>query len=469
VPEDRPNVLLFLTDDHGAWALGSYSNREVRSPVLDGLAREGARFENAFTPSPVCSPARACLLTGKAPSQVGIHDWIQEQYPRFAGWDWLAGVPTLAELLAEAGYRCYLSGKWHLGRSHETPPGYDRCFGLPGWQGDHLGEYEYVLDGERITLEGNKTRFITDHALRFLGETPEDEPFFLNVGYIATHSPYGDQEPDLLALYEDATFEDIPPYEPHPWLQNEGFPQEGHSREDCLRRYRGYYAAVTDMDRNVGRILETLREQGRLKDTVIVFTSDHGCALGHHGFWGKGNSTRPLNMYETSLRVPLIWRWPGGTEPGRTVRCCVDHYDTFRTLCEISGVELPHSEAEYPGRSYLPMLRGEEVTDWDDTRYGEYGDLRMVRTPRHKLVRRYPDGPDDLFDLEGDPDETKNLSGSTELKTVEAELRERLEAFYSCYEDSEKSGLKVKELPQHNASAEAWRDGRREARGLQVY
>jgi len=464
----RPNILLFLTDDHGAWAMGCYGNREVRSPTLDGLAAEGTRFEDAFTPSPVCSPARACLMTGRTPSQVGIHDWIEEKYPEFGDHDWLEGEKTLPEILSQAGYRCGLSGKWHLGLSHETPRGFEWCFGLPRWQGLHLGEYTYHLNGEPLTLTGNKTRLITDHALDFLGGASDDRPFFLNVGYVATHSPYLGQEPELVSLYEKATFEDIPSYKPHPWHKNEGFPQ-GHEydRADLVERYANYYAAVTDMDRNVGRILDKLREQGRLDDTIVVYTSDHGLALGHHGFWGKGNSTRPLNMHEVSLRVPLIWRWPGRVEPDRMVERCVDHYDTFHTLCEAAGAaHALEGGKDYLGRSYMELLRGGELPDWDDTRFGEYGDTRMIRTPRYKLVRRYPDGPDDLFDLETDPNETTSLSGREEYTQVEAELRWKLEAFYSRHEDPAKSGLRVKHLRRHNAASEAWRDGLREARGL---
>lgn len=163
LPEMKPNILLFLTDDHGAWALGCYGNREVRSPVLDGLAAQGARFANAFTPGPVCSPGRACLLTGRTPSQVGIHDWIQEECPAFGDPDWLEEEITLPEFLHDAGYHCGLSGKWHLGRSHVTPRGFDWCFGLPGWQGAHIQEYTYHLNGEPVTLTGNKTHFITDY------------------------------------------------------------------------------------------------------------------------------------------------------------------------------------------------------------------------------------------------------------------------------------------------------------------
>jgi arylsulfatase A-like enzyme len=466
----RPNILLFLTDDHGAWATGSAGNREVHSPVLDALAAEGVRSSNAFTPCPVCSPARACLLTGRTPSQVGLHDWLQEADPEIAARDWLAGEITLAELLTAAGYHCGLSGKWHLGRSHATPPGYAWCFGLPGAQGRHIGEYTYHLNGVPLTLTGNKTAFITDYARRFLDEAPRDRPFFLQVGYIATHSPYANQEPELVARYAGATFSDIPPYRPHPWHKNEGFPQgDDYTADDCRSRYQHYYAAVTDIDRNVGHILETLRAQGRLDDTLVVYTSDHGLTLGHHGFWGKGNSTRPLNMYDTSLRVPLIVRPPGRAD-GCVVDRYVDHYDLFLALCEWAEITARLDLARnYPGRSLRPLAAGHDLPDWRETRYGEYGDLRMIRTPAWKLVARYPHGPDELYDLAADPGETVNLAGQPAYAPVEAALRADLTAFYAVHEEPHHSGLQVKALPRHNLENEAWRDGRREARGFQVY
>lgn len=468
----RPNILLFLTDDHGAWATGCYGNREVRAPTLDRLAREGTRFRNAFTPSPVCSPARACLLTGRTPSQVGIHDWIEEARPEFGDPDWLAGETTLAELLQRAGYRCGLSGKWHLGRSHATPRGLDWYFGLPRWQGNHIETYTYLLDDRPLTLSGNKTRFITDYALEFLEKTAADQPFFLQVGYIATHSPWDNQEPDLVALYNDAAFVDIPPYTPHPWRKNEGLTAEDAADPAALRRrYASYYAAVTDIDRGVARILDTLREQGRLDNTLVIYTSDHGLTLGHHGFWGKGNSTRPLNMYETSLRVPLLLRWPGVVADGQVVAACVDHYDTFQTIRDWVGLDQAHDDRarDYPGRSYRIFAQGGAIPGWDDTRWGEYGDLRMIRAPRFKLVRRYPAGPNDLFDLESDPGETNNLAGRADYAAIEAELSWRLADWYARHEDPAASGLRVKQLRQHNARSEAWRDGLREARGLQIY
>ena len=465
--QSRPNILLFLIDDHGAWALGANGNMEIHSPVLDSLAHDGANFRNAFTPCPVCSPARACLLTGRTPSQVGIHDWLGEHEGEIAECDWLRDEMTLPELLSQGGYHCGLSGKWHLGRSHYTPRGFDWCFGLPGGQGDHRSPYVYHLNGQALPRGVNKTQLITDYALQFLDEAPGDKPFFLNVGYITTHSPYGQQEPELVALYDEATFTDIPPYVPHPWHKNEGLSNGEHARENLRPHYANYYAAVSEIDRNVGRVLEKLRASGQLDNTLVIYVSDHGCTLGHHGFWGKGNSTRPLNMYETSLRVPLLMRWPGHIEPGTTVEHCIDHYDTFQFICKTACVNLPEDRA-YPGSNYSDLLQNPDAA-WDDVHFGEYGDLRMIRTPHYKLVRRYPDGPDDLFDLQSDPSEMHNLAFLPEYEETRAALLQRLEEWYAVYEEPSKSGLRVKELPRHNAGAEAWRDGLREARGLQVY
>ena len=467
---DRPNILLFLTDDHGQWANACYGNSELQTPNLDRIANEGALFANAFTPCPVCSPARACLLTGRTPSQVGIHDWLQEAEPVIGDFDWLAGEETLPQILAAAGYRCGLSGKWHMGRSHRTPRGFDWAFGLPRWQGVHNGAYTYHLNGEPITLDGNKSTLITDHALQFLDGAPRDQPFFLNVGYIATHSPYqaDTHDPALTARFADAEFGDIPAYRPHAWQRNEGLAGGHHPTDEQIRsRYIGYYAAVTEIDREVGRLLGRLEADGRLDNTIVIYTSDHGCSLGQNGFWGKGNSTRPLNMYEISTRVPLMARAPGKVVPGQVNARCVDHYDTFQAICDWAGVELDQSRG-YAGASYTHLLDGSGRGRWDDTRYGEYGDLRMVRTPSHKFVKRYPNGPHDLFSLEVDPCERVNRAGWDETADLQRGLERQLEDWYSRREESVSAGLGVKFHRTHNRN-EAWRDGLREGHGMQAY
>ena len=460
---DRPSIVLFLTDDHGAWANGCYGNGEVRTPTLDALAALGTRFVNAYTPTPVCSPGRANLLTGKTASQVGIHDWLEEEKPEIGERDWPGETRTLFDYLSAAGYHCGLSGKWHLGQSHLPPRGADYHFGLPGWQGSHNGPYPYVRNGETVELDGNKSRFITDHAIEFLETAPRDKPFFLNIGYIATHSPYRQQEhdPRQTAKYAHCAFADIPAWEAHPWVYNEGGGNE-LSDEELLDRYIGYYAAVTEIDDNIARVIGALNARGQWENTIIIYTSDHGCAIGHQGFFGKGNSTRPLNMYEVSLRVPLIITGPG--VDAQVVDQYVDHCDTFHTICALAGIGLPEDEI-YAGESYRPLLRGERMT-WDNTRYGEYGDLRMIRDERWKLVWRYPAGPHDLFDLTADPAELINVYAAN--PDVAAQYKARMDAFYVDHEVAALSGLRVKELPAHNFK-EAWRDGAREARGLQAY
>ena len=460
----QPNILLFLSDDHGAWATGCYGNDELHSPTLDRLAAGGARFEYAYTPTPVCSPARACLLTGKCASQVGIHDWLEEALPAVAERDWLGGIPTLFDYLSAAGYVTGLCGKWHLGRSHQIPPGADYCFGLPGWQGVHNEPYTYFRNGDMLALDGNKSRLITGHAIDFLASVPDDKPFFLNVGYIATHSPYQQaaHDPRQTARSQDCAFDAIPAWQPHPWVKNEG---GGNAlNDDELRdRYIGYYAAVSEIDENARRVLAAIAARGQSRPTIVIYTSDHGCGLGHQGFFGKGNGTRPLNMHEISLRVPLIIAGPGIVAGER--RQYVDHCDTFQTICALAGIDLPADEI-YAGRSYAPLLRGEAL-DWDNTRYGEYGDLRMIRDEAWKLVWRYPAGPHELFDLAADPLERVNRY-DTEPR-IAARMKARLDDFYRLRDRPDKSGLRVKSLPRHNAGSEAWRDGVREARGLQRY
>ncbi|MCY3917899.1 MAG: sulfatase-like hydrolase/transferase [Chloroflexi bacterium] len=460
---DRPNIVLFLTDDHGAWANSCYGNGEVGTPTLDALAARGTRFSHAYCPTPVCSPARANLLTGKTASQLGIHDWLQEWIPAIGERDWLGGTQTLFDYLSAGGYHCGLSGKWHLGQSHLPPRGADYHFGLPGWQGNHNGRYTYAHNGEMVELDGNKSAFITDHAIEFLETAPADRPFFLNIGYIATHSPYRQQEHDRrqTAHYENCAFEEIPPWKAHPWLKNEGGGNE-LSEAELLDRYIGYYAAVTEIDENIARVIGALKQNGQLENTIIIYTSDHGCAIGHRGFFGKGNSTRPLNMYEVSLRVPLIIAGPGVA--AQVIDDYVDHCDMFHTIGALAGVDLPADEI-FAGESYEPLLRGERLP-WDNTRYGEYGDLRMIRDERWKLVWRYPAGPHDLFDLQADPAELENVFEAH--PQVAAQYKARLDAWYVERDVAALSGLRVKELPQHNYK-EAWRDGEREARGLQVY
>ncbi len=260
------NIVLFFTDDHAPWTLPSYGNREVVAPNFDRLAAGGTVFRNAFTPSPVCSPARASLLTGRLPSQHGVHDWISMDDPETINRDWLAEEVTLAKLLSDSGYRCGLSGKWHLGRDFEAPRGYDWYFGYPDFvKPVHIGKCNYVFNEQKMQIGWNRTVITTDYALEFLRTKPADRPFFLQIGYISTHSPFTGQDPEMLELYENASFGDIRQDEAHRWRWDEDCP-EGHqtTRDEARLRHQNQYAAVADIDRNLGRVMDWLRENGQV-------------------------------------------------------------------------------------------------------------------------------------------------------------------------------------------------------------
>jgi arylsulfatase A-like enzyme len=329
----------------------------------------------------------------------------------------------------------------------------------------------FVCNGTVVRHDGNKATAVTSYAQQFLNAASAHQPFFLVIGYDTTHSPYAGHDPEFLDLYKNATFGDLPAYTPHPWHQNEDFPQgDDFTYDDCRERYAEYYAAVTEVDRNVGEIVQALSAQAGERETRIIYTADHGLALGHQGFWGKGNSTRPLNMYEASIRIPLI---VASCDVGRERRLkrSVDHWDTFQTVVDWARpgrVKMIDSDRNYPGRSYRPLVDGNRYRDWRDTRYGEYGDLRMIRTPGAKLIRRYPTGPDELFDLKRDPVESTSVNDRPEFARARRLLQRRLEQFFADHEDPRKSGLRVKQLRRHNERYEAWRDGIRERRGLQV-
>ncbi len=449
------NILLFLTDDHGQWAAGTYDNPEIRTPNLDFLAETGVQMDNAFTPTPVCSPSRASLLTGRLPSQHGIHDYLASGDEQVNAHDWLGQELTLAELLAPAGYQSAQVGKWHLGRDELPHPGYEFWFSLGrDYPILHGGEHRYSFQGEQITLSGRKAQIITDFSIRFMRERDPERPFFLAINHVSPHSSWRDHPERLVASYRRCSFESVPTDKSYPFgRQNlESTEQTRQNRREALAQY---FAAVTQVDESVGRVVDELEALGLRENTLVVYVSDHGLNCSHHGIWGKGNGTLPLNMVEESIRVPLIFNQPGAPYENQRRDEFVDHLDLFLTLLDYAGVPAPAGR-NYPGRSFLPLLVNHSLPDWRQVQFGEYGNLRMVRTRRHKLVRRYPDGPCELFDLVADPRETINLFDELGSQHLIERLSARIEDFFGRYQDPVKSGLRVRELPRHNGT-EAWR------------
>lgn len=459
MPDKRLNVLYILADDQGSWAMRCAGARELHTPNLDRLAREGMRFENFYCASPVCSPARASLLTGTIPSSHGVHDWLrsgnvdaakfakqgeENPYGRYADErepiQYLKGRTCYTDVLREKGYSCALSGKWHLGDSINPQHGFSRWFTI-GKGGCYYYHPDIVENGDITVRHGEYvTDLITDRALDFMGELAAGpEPFYLSVHYTAPHSPWeAAQHPKrLIELYDDCAFTDTPDVPDHPDMTT-GPVYGTPKRKENLR---GYYAAITAMDEGIGRLLDRLDELGLQENTLVIFNGDNGMSMGHHGIWGKGNGTFPQNMFESSVKVPFIARCPGLIPAGRVCEDLISALDFFPTLLETLGL---HSKADaaLPGRSFLPALRGEPMPEGQGVVvYEEYGPVRMLRTRQYKYIHRYPYGPHELYDLEQDPGEERNLLGDPAMDEVVVSMRARLQAWFSRYADPARDGL----------------------------
>lgn len=459
---ERPNIVFILTDDQGYWALGCAGNPEIRTPHLDRLAKQGVRFENFFCTSPVCSPARASLLTGRIPSQHGVLDWIRggndpvEQ--RFSEpVEYLAGQRAYTDILVENGYVCGLSGKWHLGASHVPQKGFTHWFAHPRGGGPYLGA-EMIRDGEIVEVPDYLTDAITDDALSFIEtHSSNDTAFYCSVHYTAPHSPWLDQHPpELVDFYEDCAFESCPQEPRHSGAiySDLGFSQAIANKQHVpvpVREYlKGYFASITAMDAGIGRILDTLDEHGLRENTLIFFCSDNGFNCGHHGIWGKGNVTQPLNMYDTSVKVPAIISQLGRLPEDSLCQALLSQYDFMPTLLDYLGLENPVAE-DLPGRSFLPLLSdpGSDEHDFVVV-FDEYGPTRMIRTHEWKYIHRYPYGPHELYDLAHDPGERVNLlddertfSLSVEAKRALAlSLQGQLEVWFEQYVDPTRDGVR---------------------------
>ena len=393
----KKNVLVFLTDDHAQWALKCYGNRHMMTPNLDFLAETGILFENAFTPTPVCSPARACFHTGRISSQHGIHDFLSSDITN--GIDeknWLQDEKTIGEIFHEEGYYTGYSGKWHMGQETKKHTGYDEYFTLgPRYPMEHGEDHTYYRNGVPDTIQGYKTQVVTDRAVEFLNSVPEEKPFFLFVGHYATHSPWTRHPDRLVSYYRDIDLDE--PFLHETYLFGEQALESTNStREDPQEALAQYYGAVTQIDEGVGRLLDTLQALGKLDSTLIVYTSDHGLNCGHHGIWGKGNGTLPLNMVEESIRVPMLIRDPELNYHGLKRKEFIDHTDLFQTILESVNIDLKNHSfpgISYPGRSFYPWLsqkdeKPNKAVGWKTKQFCEYGNVRMVRTDRYKLLLR---------------------------------------------------------------------------------
>lgn len=446
----KPNIVFILADDQGAWSLGSAGNDEIITPNLDVMAHNGMRFENFYCASPVCSPARASILTGMMPSGHGVQDWLRagnvdraamKGHPLEALYaeddkpvDYLADFKTYTGQLAAGGYTCALSGKWHLGDSLRPKHGFSRWYSI-GRGGCEYFQPDIVENGRIEGKEEYVTHLITDKAVDFIGELArEDAPFYLSVHYTAPHSPWdADNHPrEYLDLYKDCDFHSCPAEPLHPDQINSS--PYADSEERRREHIRGYYAAITALDEGVGKILKKLEETGTAENTLVIFTADNGVNMGHHGCWGKGNATFPQNMFETSVKIPFIAYRKGVAPAVRVPQGLYSHYDLYATLLEYAGVPAQPNEKS-PGRSFCGLLRGEPEENGRDSVLilDEYGPVRMLRAGEYKYVHRYPYGPCELYRLTDDPGERRNLYGDPGMTDVVRSMQQRLsEEFLHC-------------------------------------
>ena len=447
----RPNIVFILSDDQGYWAAGAYGNREVRTPGIDALADSGVTCDRMYCVSPVCSPARASILTGVIPSAHGVYDWIRQGNTHLEEGgkqpvSYLDGMTSYVSLLASAGYRCGFFGKWHLGNVHLPQQDFSDWFVYPHGGGTYNDSHFVGSDGVAAVHSGYVTDVITDRALEFLeSASAGDQPFYLSLHYTAPHSPW-DREEHPAEIYDryfaDCPFASVPNLSANPLQINSApLPRTTRERRATLS---GYYAAIERMDDNIRRVVQALRDYGQRENTLIVFTSDNGMNMGHHGLYGKGNATFPANMFETSVRVPAVFSHPGTLPEGVRSDALVNHYDIFPTILEYTSLSVPDATRR-PGISLLPLLRepGSDRPSGADRGvvvFSEYGPVHMILTRRWKYVHRYAYGPHELYDLAEDPDEAHNLFGLPEFADIVAERRQALAEWFTQYADARYDG-----------------------------
>lgn len=446
---ERPNVVFVVVDDLGWIDLGSYGSTFYDTPNLDRLATRSIKFTQAYAASPVCSPTRAALLTGRHPVRIGITDWIpgmpddRATQPQLRTPEDLHFLPldeqTVSEIFQQAGYHTFFAGKWHLGED----PGF-----WPEAQGFHInkggngkgsptfpgGNGYYAPYGNPSLEEGPPGEYLTDRlteeSIRFIASAA-GAPFFLYLSFYTVHAPIqGCKTYDHRYLEKSHA------------LPDSGKMQtvdEHHGKTRINQSDPLYAAMVRSMDENVGRLLEAIREHGLQEQTIVIFTSDNGGLSTTSS--GGPTSVLPLRAgkgwcYEGGIRIPLLIRYPGISDPGMECHQPVISMDLFPTLLELASLELPEG-VELDGRSLIPYLRHPGRIDnrtliWHYPHYhgSTWRPGSAIRKQRWKLLEFYEDCTVELYDLSVDPGERNNLAPGNPMladslrKELHRELRD---------------------------------------------
>ena len=432
----RANVIFILTDNHGAWTLGCYGNPDIKTPHIDRLAKEGIRFTRAFSSNAVCSPTRATYLTGLIPSQHGVHCYLGGNEAQMGpdAYSTIAEFRTLPEILAGKGYVCGLVGKWHLGKNMHPQEGFSDWITMPHGHTSTFYNAQVIEDGKVRTEPEYLTDLWTRHAVTFIKQN-KDRPFFLFLSY---NGPYGlgaslnkPARNRHAAYYADKELSSFPREPMHPWLRAN---KQYLNNVNAMRRFACELSAVDD---GVGQVMETLKTLGLDEDTLVIFAGDQGWAGGQNGIWGMGDHTRPLHAFDSTMRVPLIFRHRDTISPGGESDLMVSNYDLMPSVLGYLSLtnEIP-SKPELPGRDYSPVLRGKDPDmEWDNVVFYEFENVRAIRAAEWKYIERHPDGPHELYDLRSDPGERFNLYGQPKQTDIQKELQTRLYQFFNRYAD----------------------------------
>lgn len=398
----KPNVLLILADDLGYGNLGCYGQRQIETPHLDRMAREGIRFTDAYAGSTVCAPSRCCLMTGY---HTGHARTRGNKYPD------LPLRPqdiTVTELLKQAGYRTGLFGKWSLGQlgstGYPTRKGFDEWFGFFSQSHAHNYYPEHLLDNESAWYARGNTGtqrkdyahdLFTERGLGFLNQSG-DQPFFLKLAYTI---PHANNEMGR----DTGNGMEVPSLEPY-------------GNKDWPAQEKAFAAMVTRMDRDIGRLMATLQATGQDRNTLVIFTSDNGPHRegGHNpDFFDDNGPLRGIkrDLYEGGIRVPFLARWPGVIAPGSLSNHPIAFWDFLPTACDLAQVSAP---AGIDGLSFAPVLRGQQARahDYLYWEFHERGFAQAIRQGDWKAVRRHPAQPIEIYNLKQDLGETRNLAGA---------------------------------------------------------
>ncbi len=433
----RPNILLIVSDQHRYDCVGSSKIYPVKTPHLDRLAAEGMRFSQAYTPIPLCCPARQSFLSGRRPESFGAicnYDFLPVKglEPDHYAWP---------KDLKEAGYHNAYAGKWHVHPQYDpTSYGYDEYFGDQDYKRIRQEKYPNVnlfangFEGttDPADLEDTQTYVTARKVSEWMDRyTEEGVPWHIRLDFNEPHLPCCPAEP----FASSVKAEDIPvwgsfdeDFRNKPYIQQQqliNWNVENYTWEDWAPVVARYYAVIAQMDDSIGRVLAHLDKLGIAEDTLVIYTSDHGDMCGGHRMMDKH-----YIMYDDVVKVPLLVRWPGTIRPGSECNRFVHHFlDLPPTLLEATGQLIPEF---FHGRSLMPLWKEQNVDDWREEAVSTYNGQqfglftqRMIRTYRWKYVWN-PTDVDELYDLEQDPHELRNAVGKEQHAETIKQLRYRL-------------------------------------------